>query len=92
MIFLPKHILENCMKRTFIYLFKSTKPTTQRRSRLHHWYCVGVNTPKRFRQLCVTDLPKVPVYVVARVGFAPDTLRTEGTELPTEPPRPTHIA
>jgi len=33
--------------------FKST--TTQRRSRLQHWYCVGVNMPKRYRQ--VKDLP-----------------------------------
>jgi len=23
----------------------------QKRSRLHHWYCFGVNTPKRYRQL-----------------------------------------
>jgi len=30
-------------------------------------------------------------YVVARVGFKPATLRTEGTELNTEPPRLTWI-
>ena len=27
-------------------------------------------------------------YVAARVGFEPATLRTEGTQLTTEPPRP----
>ena len=32
----------------------------QRRSRLPHWYCVGVTTPKRYRQLWVKDLSKVP--------------------------------
>jgi len=25
--------------------------STQRRSRLHHWYCVRVNMPKCYRQL-----------------------------------------
>ena len=39
-------------------LFKST--TTQRRSRLQRWHCVGVNTPMRYRQLWVKNLPKVP--------------------------------
>jgi len=41
-------------------LFKST--TTQRRSRLQHWYCVGVNTSKRNKQLWVNDLPNVPTW------------------------------
>ena len=36
--------------------------TTQRRSWLQHWYCVRVNTPKRYRQLRVKDLPKVPMW------------------------------
>jgi len=31
-------------------------------------------------------------YVAARVGFKSVTLRTEGVELITEPPRPTHYA
>jgi len=34
--------------------FKST--TTQRSSRLQHWYCVGVNTPKYYRLLWVKDV------------------------------------
>jgi len=39
-----------------IFLYRLFKPTTtQRRSRLQHWYCVGVNTSKRYR-------PKVPTY------------------------------
>ena len=30
--------------------------------------------------------------VAARVGFEPATFRTQGTELTTEPPRPTLVA
>ena len=30
-------------------------------------------------------------YVAARVAFEPATLRTQGTELTTEPPHPTFI-
>jgi len=41
-------------------LFKST--TTQKRSQLKHWYCVGVNTLKRNKQVWVKDLPKVPMW------------------------------
>ena len=38
------------------------KPDWHLCSQLLHWYCVGVNTPKRFRQLWVKDLlmSKVP--------------------------------
>jgi len=43
-------------------LFKST--TTQRCSRLQHWYYVRVNTPKRYRQLWAKDLPKVPTWLL----------------------------
>src|SRR6218665_2278183 len=32
------------------------------RARLQHRYSVGVNTPKRYRQLRVKDLPKVPTW------------------------------
>jgi len=46
----------------FIAPFKSTTTGTPRRSRLLHRYCVGVNTPKRYRQLSVKDLPKVPMW------------------------------
>ena len=40
----------------------SESTSTQRRYWLRHWYCVGVNPPKRYRQLHVRlkDLPKVP--------------------------------
>jgi len=31
----------------------------QKQSRPQHWYCVRVNTSKRYRQLRVKDLPKV---------------------------------
>ncbi len=31
-------------------------------------------------------------YVAAGAGFEPATLRTQGTELTTEPPRSTHVA
>ena len=30
--------------------------------RLQHWYCVGVNTAKRYRQLRVKDLPEAPTW------------------------------
>jgi len=50
---------------THIYIY-----ITQRRSRLQHCYCVGVNKPKRYRQLRTKDLPKGPC-VAARVGFKP---------------------
>ena len=36
--------------------------STQRCSRLQHCYFVGVNMPKRCRQLWVKDLPKVPTW------------------------------
>ena len=42
------------------HLLKST--TTQKHSRLQHWYCVRVNMPKCYRQLWVKDLPKVPTW------------------------------
>jgi len=32
--------------------------TTQRRFRLQHWYCVGVNTPKRYKQLELRTCPR----------------------------------
>jgi len=54
-----KHILHSFW--IFLkHLFKST--TTQRCSRLQHWYCVRVNMPKHYRQLRVKDLPKVPMW------------------------------
>ena len=41
--------------------------------------------PKRYRQLCMKDLP----YVVAREGFEPAIFRTQGTEPTAVPPWPT---
>jgi len=58
--------------RIFLWcLFKST--TTSRCSRLQHWYCVGVNTPKRYTQL--SDWHAQGPYEAARVRFEPPDLR-----------------
>ena len=46
------------------------------------------STADSAEQLGATDLPKVPIYVAARVGFEPVTFRTQGAEPTTEPPRP----
>ena len=42
--------------------FYRTSFTTWRCSRLQLCHCVGVNTPKCYRQLWVKDLPKVPMW------------------------------
>jgi len=55
--------------------------------RLQHWYCVGVNPPKRYRQLWVKVLPKVPTWRL-EVGLELASFRTQGTEPTTEPPGP----
>jgi len=31
-----------------------------------NWHCIGVYTPKRYRQLQVKDLPKVPTWQLER--------------------------
>ena len=59
--------------------FKFT--TTQRRSRLQHSYCVGINTPKHFWQLWVKDLPKVPKLRLERDS----NLRPFGRKAPNLP-------
>ena len=47
----------------YIFLKRSFKSTITRiRSWLQHWYCVGVNTLKRYRQLREKDLPKVSTW------------------------------
>ena len=69
------------------HFFKST--TTQRHSRLQDWYCVGVNAPKRYRQLWVKDLSKVPTWWLEWHSNPATFTKTQGTELTTEPPRPT---
>ena len=45
-----------------IYLALLTAWALQKCSRLQHWYWVGVKTPKRYRQMQVKDLPKVPTW------------------------------
>ena len=55
-----------------------------------NWHCVGVYTPKRYRQLYVKGLPKVPG-VASRAGFEPKTFRSKGIDLTNVPPRPTNI-
>ena len=71
--------------RIFLYrLFKSTN--TQRRSRLQHWCCVGVDTPKCYRQLS-EGLAQGP-YMADRV-LTCDLLDTR-CQPTTEPARPTH--
>ena len=74
------HSFRICLKR----LLKSTN--TQRHSRLLHWYYVGVNTPKHYRQLWVKDLPTVSTW---RLEWD-SNLRPFGREgkLTTEPPCP----
>ena len=53
----------------------------QRRSRLQHWYCVGVNTPKRYRQQQENDFPKVPTW---RLQWD-SNLRPSGRKAPNLP-------
>jgi len=60
-------------------LYKST--TTQRCSRLQHWRCVGVNMPKRYWQLWVKDLPKVPTGQL----YWDSSLRPSGPKEPNLP-------
>ena len=53
-----------------------------------NWHCIGVFTPKRYTQLQVKYLPRVP-YVAARAGFEPATLRSKGIDSTNALPRPT---
>jgi len=43
-----------------IYIALLTAWAFQKGFQLQHWYCIRVNTPKRYRQLQVKDLLKVP--------------------------------
>ena len=53
----------------------------QKHSRLKHCYCVGASTPKRYGQLQVKDLPKVPTGIV---GLEPvTTFRERRHRIPT---------
>ena len=49
-----------------------------------------IDTLSELPQATVSEGPAQGPYVAARVGFKPETLRTQGTELTTEPLRPTH--
>src|SRR6218665_2828393 len=49
---------------------------------------VGVYTPKRYRQLQVKDLPKVPTWRLESAGFEPTTLRSNGVVSTNAPPCP----
>ena len=46
----------------FIYIALLIARAFHKRSRLQHCYYVGVNTPKRYRQLRVRDFPKVSTW------------------------------
>ena len=46
-------------------------------------------TLKRHRQLWVKDLPKVPIYLAARAGVEPMTLRLKAIDSTNAPPGPT---
>ena len=59
-----------------VHYYSEALPTTER------CYSVGVNTPKRYRQLSVKDL-----FMVPKVGFELATFQTQGTETTTESPR-----
>jgi len=48
-----------------IYIALLIARAFQKLSRLKHWYCVGANMPKRYRQLRVKNLP----YVKTTVAF-----------------------
>src|SRR6218665_1978595 len=49
-------------------------------------------TPKPHRQLRVRNLPKVPIYVAAKMGLKPTTFQTKGIKSTNEPPCPTIIS
>ena len=52
----------------FIHFYSTSHGNEPFRSTLDHsiWQCVGVYTPKRYRQLQVNDLPKVPTWWLER--------------------------
>ena len=74
----------------FIHFYNSASPF---RSAPDHsnWHCVGVYTPKRYRQLQAKDLPKIPT-LAAKAGFEPTTLRSKGVVSANAPPSPTIMA
>ena len=73
----------------FIYFYSTPlNMSHSERSWLQHWYRVGVNTPKRYRQLRVNYLPKVLTWQLEWDL----NLRPSGRKAPnptTESPRPT---
>src|SRR6218665_298804 len=61
--------------------------TTQRRSRLHHGYCIGVS--RRSEEATVGKGLAQGPYMAARAGIEPTTLRLKGIVSTKAPPRPT---
>ena len=65
----------------YFYSFSSKSTTTQRRFRLQHRYCIGVNTPERYGQLWVKFLP-----MDSKWGLEWDlNLRPSGRKTPNSP-------
>src|SRR6218665_3282829 len=64
--------------------FKSS--TTQRRSQLHHGYCIGVS--RRSAQATVGKGLAQGRYVAARAGVEPTTLRLKAIDSTKAPPCP----
>src|SRR6218665_645651 len=60
-------------------------PTTQRRSRLQHGYCIGVS--RRSAQATVSNGLAQGPYVAARVGVEPTTLQLKVIDSTKAPPR-----
>src|SRR6218665_1748135 len=67
------------------FYFKSA--STQRRSRLQNGYCIGVS--RRSAQATVGKGLAQGLYVAARAGIEPTTIRLRVIDLTNAPPRPT---
>ena len=65
--------------------------TFQKHSQLQigNWHCVGVYTPKCYRQLQVKDLPMVLTWQLERAKFEPATIRSKGIDSTNALPCPT---
>src|SRR6218665_2581154 len=61
--------------------------TTQRRSRLQHGYCIGVS--RRCAQATVSKGLAQGLYMAARAGVEPTTLRLKAIDSTKAPPCPT---
>src|SRR6218665_3591559 len=65
-------------------------PTTQRRSRLQHGYCIGVS--RRSAQATAGNELAQGLYVAARAGVEPTTLQLKVIVSTKAPPCPTIVA